>query len=76
MPYIVVAGQSLKRLCKLLAVDGCTDFWECPVDDCDTYKLYNSAIDAKCKEIEIIVILFEEEEKKESTNHGKYRFWN
>ena len=24
--------------------------------------------------IEIIVILFEEEE--ENTNHGKYRFWN
>ena len=50
----------------MLAVDGCTDFWECPVDDCDTYKLYNSAIDAKCKEIEIIVILFEEEEERKT----------
>ena len=53
-----------KDCVKLLALDGCTDFWECPVDDCGTYKLYNSAIDSKCKEIEIIVILFEEEEEE------------
>ena len=59
-----------KDCVKLLAVDGCTDFWECPVDDCDTYKLYNSAIDAKCKEIEIIVILFEEEEEER-----KHKSW-
>ena len=59
-----------KDCVKLLALDGCTDFWECPVDDCDTYKLYNSAIDAKCKEIEIIVILFEEEEEER-----KHKSW-
>ena len=50
----------------MLALDGCTDFWECPVDDCDTYKLYDSSIDDKCKEIEIIVILFEEEEEEKA----------
>ena len=62
-----------KDCVKLLALDGCTDFWECPVDDCGTYKLYNSAIDSKCKEIEIIVILFEEEEEEEKKK--KHTSW-
>ncbi|KHC53734.1 hypothetical protein MEW_02004 [Candida albicans P60002] len=60
-----------KDCVKLLALDGCTDFWECPVDDCDTYKLYDSSIDDKCKEIEIIVILFEEEEEEKK----KHKSW-
>ena len=60
-----------KDCVKLLALDGCTDFWECPVDDCDTYKLYDSSIDDKCKEIEIIVILFEEEEEEKI----KHKSW-
>ena len=60
-----------KDCAKLLALDGCTDFWECPVDDCDTYKLYDSSIDDKCKEIEIIVILFEEEEEEKK----KHKSW-
>ncbi|RCK66762.1 Cell wall mannoprotein PIR1 [Candida viswanathii] len=45
----------------LLALNGCTDFWECPVDDCGLYKLYDASIDSKCKEIEIIIILIDEE---------------
>ncbi|EER34731.1 hypothetical protein CTRG_01592 [Candida tropicalis MYA-3404] len=45
----------------LLALNGCTDFWECPVDDCGTYKLYDASIDSKCKEVEIVVILIDEE---------------
>ena len=61
-----------KDCVKLLALDGCTDFWECPVDDCDTYKLYDSSIDDKCKEIEIIVILFEKKKKRKSINLGKF----
>ena len=60
-----------KDCVKLLALDGSTDFWECPVDDCDTYKLYDSSIDDKCKEIEIIVILFEEEEEEKK----KHKSW-
>ncbi|KGQ96514.1 hypothetical protein MEU_02053 [Candida albicans P37005] len=60
-----------KDCVKLLALDGCTDFWECLVDDCDTYKLYDSSIDDKCKEIEIIVILFEEEEEEKK----KHKSW-
>ena len=47
----------------LLGLNGCTDFWECPVDDCGTYKLYDASIDSKCKEVEIIVLLIEEEEE-------------
>ncbi|RCK56544.1 Cell wall mannoprotein PIR1 [Candida viswanathii] len=45
----------------LLALNGCTDFWECPVDDCGTYKLYDASIDCKCKEVEIVIILIKEE---------------
>ncbi|RCK55126.1 Cell wall mannoprotein PIR3 [Candida viswanathii] len=45
----------------LLALNGCTDFWECPVDDCGLYKLYDASIDCKCKEIEIIILLIDEE---------------
>ncbi|KAI3405963.1 hypothetical protein KGF56_001182 [Candida oxycetoniae] len=43
----------------LLALNDCTTFWECAVDDNGLYKLYDACIGGQCKEIEII-ILFEE----------------
>ncbi|KAI5960541.1 uncharacterized protein KGF55_004434 [Candida pseudojiufengensis] len=39
-----------------LALNGCTDFWECPVNDYGLYKLYDKSIDIKCKPVEIIII--------------------
>ncbi|EMG50825.1 PIR1 Cell wall mannoprotein PIR1 [Candida maltosa Xu316] len=56
----------------LLALNGCTEFWECPVDDCGTYKLYDSCIDSKCKEIEIVIVLLEEEQKKKHDGGKKW----
>ncbi|KAG5420726.1 hypothetical protein I9W82_002607 [Candida metapsilosis] len=45
----------------LLALNECTTFWECPVDDCGLWKLYDASIDSKCKEIEIVIIFKDEE---------------
>lgn len=44
----------------LLALNECTTFWECPVDDCGLWKLYDASIDSKCKEIEIVIIFKDE----------------
>ncbi|CAK9437211.1 uncharacterized protein LODBEIA_P15890 [Lodderomyces beijingensis] len=40
----------------LLALNKCTTFWECAVDDCGTYKIYDKCIGGQCREVEIVVI--------------------
>ncbi|KAI3405946.1 hypothetical protein KGF56_001165 [Candida oxycetoniae] len=40
----------------VLALNGCTTFWECPVDNCGTYKIFDESIDCACKPVEIVII--------------------